>query len=59
MNKNKIFLDPDKLSDKNSSSNKKLICYICKGIIVDPIELFCEHIFCNTCLKEWSEHSNN
>lgn len=59
MNKNKIFLDPDKLSDKNSSSNKKLICYICKGIIVDPIELFCEHIFCNTCLKEWSNNSNN
>ena len=55
--KNNIFLDPDKLINKEEilNSNKNLICSLCKGIIAEPIELFCEHIFCSNCINNWSK----
>ncbi len=59
MNKNELFLDPDKLIDKDNISAKKIICSLCKGIINEPVELFCEHIFCSRCLNTWSEKLNN
>ena len=59
MNKNEIFLDPDKLINKDNISAKKIICSLCKGIIYDPVELYCEHIFCSHCLNAWSEKLNN
>ena len=59
MEKFKCFLDPDKLLDKGNISNKKIICNLCKGIIIEPEELFCEHLFCSSCLNEWSEKLND
>ena len=59
MDKNKIFLDQNKLMEQNNISTKKVICYICKGIIFEPVELYCEHIFCSHCLNDWSEKLNN
>ena len=59
MNENIIFLEVDKLIDKDNISYKKIICSLCKGIIYDPVELFCDHIFCSQCLKDWSEKLND
>ena len=59
MEKNNCYLDPDKLLDKANNFNKKLICSLCKGIIIEPVELFCNHIFCSFCLNEWSEKLND
>ena len=55
MEKNNIFLDPEKLISDDKILNKNIICSLCKGIIIEPVELFCEHIFCSQCLKEWTE----
>ena len=59
MEKNNCYLDPDKLLDKANNLNKNLICSLCKGIIIEPVELFCAHIFCSFCLNEWSEKLND
>ena len=59
MDKNQLFLDPDKLIDKENISINKIICSLCKGIILEPVELFCEHIFCLHCLNTWSEKLND
>ena len=55
MEKNNIFVDPEKLISDDKILNKNIICSLCKGIIIEPVELFCEHIFCSQCLKEWTE----
>ena len=41
------------------NSNSKIICKICKGIVSSPIELFCDDIFRNHCLNNWSEKIND
>ena len=58
---NEIFLDPDKILDKSNilKENQKIICKLCKGIIFSPVELFCEHLFCSSCLNNWSEQLND
>ncbi len=59
MDKNKIFISQDKLVEQDNVSIKKLVCSICKGIVLEPVELFCDHIFCSNCLKDWSEKLND
>ncbi len=33
--------------------NQELVCCICTGVVDDPVEIRCRHIFCNVCLKTW------
>ena len=59
MEKYNCYLDPDKLLDKTNISYKKLICSLCKGIVIEPTELFCEHLFCSFCLNDWLGQLND
>ena len=57
---NEVYLDPEKLLDKNIlKENPNILCKICHGIISSPIELYCEHIFCSPCLNNWNEKLND
>ena len=60
-NTNEIFLDPEKLLDKLNilKTYPKIICKMCKGIVSTPIELYCGHIFCLHCLKNWEDQLND
>ena len=45
------FLDPSLMISKdNKSEIKEFICYLCKGILYDPVFDKCGHIFCRRCL---------
>ena len=33
--------------------DSELICCICKGILEDPVESLCRHVFCSICVKLW------
>lgn len=36
-----------------SQPDQELICPICQGVLEDPVEDGCQHIYCQTCLEEW------
>ena len=59
MERNKCFLDPDKLLNKDNISVNKITCSLCNGIVIKPVELFCEHLFCSYCLNSWTEKLND
>ena len=33
--------------------DSELICCICTGVLEDPVELPCRHVFCSACVKPW------
>lgn len=37
----------------------ELICSICAGVLEDPVELPCRHVFCSACISRWlnTKHS--
>lgn len=34
------------------------ICSICLGVLLNPVQDKCEHLFCSDCIKEWLEKSD-
>ena len=39
--------------DRFPDVNHELICCICTGVLEDPIESPCRHVFCSDCIKTW------
>lgn len=33
--------------------NPELICSICAGVLEDPVESPCRHVFCSACISRW------
>ena len=33
--------------------DSELICCICTGVLEDPVESPCRHVFCSACVKLW------
>ena len=33
--------------------DSELICCICTGVLQDPVESPCRHVFCTSCVKPW------
>ncbi|XP_067912853.1 RING finger protein 151 [Heterodontus francisci] len=31
----------------------EFICTICHGVLKDPVELGCQHVYCNSCIAKW------
>ena len=57
-----MYVDPDSVVDKESFKliKSNVICSICTGIIVSPIQCTnCENTFCETCIEEWSNKPGN
>ena len=36
-----------------SDVDEELICSICSGVLEDPMQFYCQHAFCEGCIKEW------
>eukprot|EP00899_Mesostigma_viride_P006151 jgi/Mesvir1/15537/Mv03187-RA.1 len=53
-----IALDPARVI-KPQPVPEDLVCAICTGVLQDPVEGPCEHIFCRKCLVGWLQRSNN
>ena len=38
--------------------NQELICCICTGVLEDPVETPCHHVFCSKCISRWLAQSS-
>ena len=56
-----IYINPEGVIDKSKlkENEQKIICKLCHGIVYEPVELFCEHIFCKSCLDNWEQNLKN
>ncbi|XP_074595932.1 E3 ubiquitin-protein ligase NRDP1-like isoform X2 [Brevipalpus obovatus] len=43
----------------DSKVEEDFICSICLGVLLNPVQDKCEHLFCNDCIKEWLEKSDS
>ena len=39
------------------SVDEDLICQICHGVFVDPVQTPCRHLFCKQCIEEWIQQN--
>ena len=37
----------------NGEVESELICSICKGVLENPLETSCQHLFCGECIHQW------
>ena len=57
-----MYIDPDLVINKDNFKLIELnvICSICNGIVVSPVQcLECENCFCELCIEKWKEKSEN
>ncbi len=57
-----MFIDPDSVINKEAFMliEQNVICSICSGILVSPIQcLNCENCFCQLCWEEWKKKKGN
>ena len=40
--------------DRFPEPDKDLVCCICTGILDDPVETRCRHVYCRECLETWN-----
>ena len=38
--------------------DSELICCICTGVLEDPVESPCRHVFCSKCVKPWVDKNS-
>ncbi|XP_069762494.1 RING finger protein 151 [Narcine bancroftii] len=36
-----------------NAPDPELICTVCHGVLKDPVELRCQHVFCKSCISIW------
>ena len=41
--------------DRFPEADKDLVCCICTGILDDPVETRCRHVYCRECLETWNK----
>jgi hypothetical protein len=57
-----MYVDPDMVANKDSFKliENNVICPICNGIIIDPVQcLDCENTFCEICIEQWKNKPGN
>ena len=58
----KMYIDPDLVINKDNFKliEFNVICSICNGIVVSPVQcLECENCFCKICIESWKKKSGD
>lgn len=45
--------EPEQFASYNNPEFEHLICCICEGVFVDPVQCPSEHYFCRKCITQW------
>ena len=48
-------IDQERFSDVS----QELVCCICTGVLEDPVEIPCRHVFCSECISKWLKNKKN
>lgn len=48
---------PEEFASYNNPEFEHLICFICEGVYVDPVQCSEEHYFCRRCITQWLHRS--
>ncbi|EDO34728.1 predicted protein, partial [Nematostella vectensis] len=45
--------------DRFVDVSPELVCCICTGVLEDPVESPCRHVFCSECISKWLQNNSN